>query len=103
MGPSPVSKVLYLGGFKRAEPDHRGWLQGVLSAGDDRRRGLLLAMPNAIVMVIAAVLTLALLGDALGLIFLAGALGVLAAGAYVPAISRRRAEQVARKNDLPLS
>ncbi len=93
-------KLLYLGG-KRAPGEHRDWIAGVLG-GDERRAGLMLAAPNAVILSIVAILSL-FTGDGVFAGFLIGAaLVVLLVGFGVPAVSRRRAERIAAKNGLQM-
>lgn len=100
MSPSPIQKLLYLGGSKAPPGGHRDWIAQVLAGSDRRRLGFLLAIPNAAVMTSAGLLMLALLRDALGVIFLAGAGFVLISGALIPAVTDRRAKSVSAKNGL---
>jgi hypothetical protein len=97
--PSPVQKLLYLSG--RAAPnEHRGWIHGVLRMQSPRRLGMLLALPNALILIVVAVVSI-LLGDKRGLaIFVAGAALVMITGALVPALSRARSAKLASKNGL---
>lgn len=96
--PSLLQKILYLGG-KRAPEDHRAWIEGVLGAGE-RRTGLMLAVPNAVLMAVVAALSL-FVGDLGYAVFLvAAATVVLVAGAAIPAITRSRARKLAAKNGL---
>lgn len=100
MSPSPLQKLLYLGGSKAPPGGHRDWIAQVLAGSDRRRLGFLLAIPNAAVMTSAGLLMLAVLRDALGVILLAGAGFVLISGALIPAVTDRRAKSVSAKNGL---
>ena len=96
--PSTVQKILYLGG-KTASPEHREWLAGVLHNTDTGKLGLLLAVPNALIVATAGLLSAAIGDTQFGLFWLIASPLVLFAGA-IPAISRRRVDRITRKNQL---
>ena len=98
--PSWVKKLLYLSGI-RAPVEHKNWLVGIVQNAHSRRKGFLLAIPNVVVVLAFALVSLAL-GDtryAIFLVCLAPALAL--AGAFVAPISRRRSRWLAKRNGLP--
>jgi Flp pilus assembly protein TadB len=95
--PSWVHKLLYLGG-KRAPHEHRPWITDVLDTVETRKLGVLLALPNALIVCCVALVAL-LLGDGLLAALLVGtALLVLVSGAGLPGVTRRRADRIALRN-----
>lgn len=96
--PSLPQKFLYLCA-KRAPEEHHGWIEDIL-AGDERRAGMMLAIPNAVVMLGFAVLSVFVGGAAYAVFLAAAALVLLVLGFTVPALSRRRADKIAAANGL---
>jgi len=97
--PSLLQKLVYLGG-RRAPDDHRHWVAAVLDA-EERRRGLLLVLPNVLVMSLFALLSLLVSDPGFALILAIGAGAIVVAAATIPGVSSRRARLIVRKNGLP--
>ncbi len=101
MSPSAWQKFLYLSGMKAAPDEHRDWIGDAVATPDPRRLGLLLALPNALMLSVAGTIMLLAFGDLLGLVFLAASVVAFAIGAGVPSLTYRRAQKIAAKNGLP--
>lgn len=97
--PSTAQKILYLSG-KRASPEHRDWLTGMLRNTDPGKLGVLLALPNAVVVAVAGLLSLAIGEGGIAVFLLVASPVVLLGGALIPAITRRRAGRLKRRNRL---
>ena len=99
--PSWLQKFLLLAG-KRASSEHLDWVAGILAL-DSRPRGFLLALPNAVIVLVLSVFSAISADDkTFAILWALAAIVILAAGALVPALSASRARHVARKNGLPV-
>jgi hypothetical protein len=97
--PSWIQKFLLLAG-RRASSEHRDWIEGILSL-DSRPRGFLLALPNAVIVLVLAVFSAVSADDmTFAILWAFAAIIILAAGAMVPRLSASRARHVAKKNGL---
>jgi hypothetical protein len=100
--PTPWQMMVLLAGIGRVRDEHRAWLTGVLARTSEPKVRLLLALPNALMLLAAAGLWLVLFGDAIGgLIFLGAAALVLVVALLVPPIARGRARRLAARNSIP--
>lgn len=97
--PTHVQKLLYLGGKRVSNEEHREWLMGILDGQDQRKLGALLALPNALVMMIFALLSFAIGDLSYGIFLIAGATVVLITGASIPFLIRGRTKNLTRRNN----
>jgi hypothetical protein len=97
--PSAFRKILYLGG-KKAAAEHRPWLERVLGTTPPAKLGVLLGLPNALIMLVAAAFSI-LIGDStFAVVWAIGAAVMLVGGVALPGMTRRRASRIAGKNDI---
>lgn len=94
--PNPFQKLLYLCGV-RAPEAHRAWVEGVV-AGSGTWRNLLLALPNALIILGVGILSLATGDRVLGTMMLVGSVAVLAVGAVFESLAQRRARWLAARH-----
>ena len=94
--PNPFQKLLYLCGMRSRE-SHRQWVSGIV-AGSGPRRNLLLAVPNALIILGVGILSLAVGDRVLGTMMLIGSVVVLAVGAASASLSQRRARWLAARH-----
>ncbi|MGE3618961.1 MAG: hypothetical protein AB7L84_00740 [Acidimicrobiia bacterium] len=98
--PSPWQWMTYLVGVRVAPPAHRPALRRFLDDADDSRRGLVLALPNALVLVVVALGFLAF-GDGISFVILGACAALaLALGWFAPPITERRAAFLRRRHQL---
>ncbi|MGI9624134.1 MAG: hypothetical protein ACR2PK_14965 [Acidimicrobiales bacterium] len=95
--PPWFKKALYLSGI-RAPDEYRPWVAGVISDMDPRRRGLILAIPNGVMIAAVGFLSLAVGDPLFGVFLLFMAVVIVAAGYVSTAIETRRTNWLAKRN-----
>ena len=97
--PSFVQQLLYFGGVKAPEA-HRPWITQTL-ATPSRKLAVLLALPNACIVLVAAIVVMLVNGGiGSGLIMAAAAPLVVLVSVLVPSITRRRIAFVRRRQGI---